>query len=173
MREGLFDHHRVDSVTITVQNVGGLVQGEKILGPVPEGYAWYVENLAHVVKGNNRSAVVWWVVTVDDGALGGPAGLVNFDGQGQAAAVGGLAGNYFCAAPIYVGPGHVLHALASAAQGSSVQAGDQVTATAQIAVHQLDPQWMMSPEDRRQVLESHQRRGAELAQVAVAERRAV
>lgn len=174
-REGVFEHHRVDSVTMVMASLAGLVQGQAFLGPVPQGYAWYVENFASLVKGNSHTANCWFAATVDDGPLGGPqSGLAAWDGQGLLVPLSAGIANWWSGEPGYVGPGHVLHVLASAAQGGTVVAGDIVTATVQIAVHQLDPLIFMSPEDQQQAHQAvHGRVGPnEDADVATAGRRA-
>lgn len=165
-REGIFEKHRLDSITLVSAAIGGLQQAEGHIGPVPQGYAWYVENFAWLVRGNSHNAQVVVAVTPDDTTLGGSGGLATWDGMGMvvspvAAATGG---GVVPGAAFYMGPGHSLHVLAF---GGSLAGGDVIVPTAQIAVHQLDPSWMMSREDARQVLEAREHVGAELARSAV------
>lgn len=170
MREGLFLNHRLESLAIPTASLNGIVQGQAFLGPVPQGYCWYVENFAAMTVGSTRQNVAIWAVTVDDGPLGGRAGgFPAWDGQGLTMIFGAAVAQSFAnALPTFLGPGHVLHALVGNLGGNgTLNAGDVVTVTNQIAVHQLDPSYMMSREDARQVLRAHEHPTAELNQDAV------
>ena len=165
LREGLFDHHRLDSRLFSA--AGGTPTGQDALGPVPEGYAWYLENLAFSVVGNSHTAALDFAVTPDNGALPSQAawdhaGLVaTFAAAIRNALQPGLA--------IYVPPNHFLRAYAA---GGTLAAGDVVAVTYQIAVHQLNPRQMMSPDDIAQARAAHQHPTAEVTETAVAGRRA-
>lgn len=166
MRQGLFDHHRLDTLALVA--AGGTPVAQKVLVGPSEGYCWYLEVLAFSVVGNSHTAAMDVAVTPDNGDLPAQAA---WDHAGLvwtlAAAV---RGSENAGSPIYVPPSHFVHFYAS---GGTLAAGDVVTVTAQAAVHQLDPQYLMSPEDRKQVLAAHEKLGAELTHVATAGRRAV
>lgn len=167
LRQGLFDHHRLDSVSMTA--AGGTPTAQATLGMVPEGYAWYIENFAFSVVGNSHTAAIDVAATVDNGPL--PAQAL-WDHQGLldtfTAAVRGSQNN---ASAWYVPPAHFLRAYAS---GGTLAAGDVVVVTFQVAVHQLNPRAFMSPEDRAQVMAAHEREPEHLfADSATAARRAV
>lgn len=167
LREGLFDHHRREVLSMTA--AGGTPTAQGTLGMVPEGYAWYVENFAYSVVGNSHTAAMDIAVSVDNGplpaqALWDHAGLVDT----FAAAVRGSQNN---GVAWYVPPGTFLRAYAS---GGTLAAGDVVVVNFQIAVHQLNPRAFMSPDDQAQVAAAHQRQPEHLfAESAVAARRAV
>jgi hypothetical protein len=168
MRQGLFDHHRLDLLPLTAVATGGAPIAQGFLGPVPQGYCWYVENVGWAVGGNSHTAELNVAIVADDGPLPGitawdRAGLVGL----AAAATRGVISP---ALPWFAGAGHVPHFYLAP---GSLANGDTVVVTVQIAVHQIDPQFIMSPEDALQVREAHERLGAELARSAVAERRAV
>lgn len=169
-REGLFEHHRRDALAIVAAAAGGQPLGQGVLGPCPEGYAWYVELAAFQVVGAAHNAIVALVVTPDNGPLPSFAG---WDGYGLQAVSGAAAsfGSFPLQLPLYVPPGNFLRAIV---QGGTLANGDAVTVSVQTAVHQLDlGLGLMSPEDRAQVLAAHEHVGAPLAQTAVAENRAV
>jgi hypothetical protein len=163
MREGLFDHHRLENLALVA--AGGTPIAQAVLGPVPEGYAWYLEQAAYTVVGNSHTAAIDLAVTPDGGALPAQA---TWDHQGlvwtTAAAV---RGSMQTGLAIYLGPGHFLHVYLS---GGTLAAGDAATVTLQVAVHQLDPHFLMSPDDTVQVKEAHERMAAELNMDAVGER---
>lgn len=168
MREGLFDHHRLDSIQLAF-NASNVVPGVACHPVVPQGYAWYIENLAYAVLGNSHTTVVEFAVTPDDTALPAEstwdnAGLIWTNGTGAAALV---RGSVQPGCPWYVGPGHALHVQAHA--GTAVS-GDVLAVTFQVAVHQLDPHYIMSPDDALQVKAAHERMSAELNQDAVGPR---
>jgi hypothetical protein len=168
-REGIFEGHRLDTVLVTY-GAANVAQGQ--LGPVPQGYAWYVENFAHAILGNSHTCALEVAITPDDTTLAvnaswDSAGLVWVSGSGASPVVRnsiqpGIAWR--------IGPGHWLHWQAHA--GTGVQ-GDVLSATAQVAVHVLDPQYLMTPEDAREVMAAHERVNAGLVHSAVAEHRAV
>jgi hypothetical protein len=168
MREGLFEHHRLDTVQLPF-NASNVVPGLACHQPVPQGYAWYIENLAYLVIGNSHTTVVEFAITPDDTALPAEtgwdgAGLVWTNGTGAAALVRGAVQPGL---PWYVAPGHALHVQAHA--GTAVS-GDILAVTFQVAVHSLDVQYMMSPEDTKQLKERHERMAAGLNMDAVGER---
>jgi hypothetical protein len=167
MREGLFDHHRRDSQQALAAAVGGQPNAQGVLGPVPEGYAWYVENFAYTVVGANHTALIDVAVLRDDGPLPAQA---TWDHQGlvwtgpAAAQIKGSTNN---GVAWYAPAGTFLKW--SAAPGTLAN-GDVVVVTYQIAVHQLDPHFLMSPDDALQVKSAHERMAAELNQDAVGAR---
>lgn len=169
MREGLFDHHRRDSISMLA--AGGTPVAQKILGPCPEGYCWYLESVAFSVVGAAHNALFDLAVTPDGGDLPPQA---SWDHQGLAWTVqtAVIAASMNNTAAVFVPPAHFAHAYASA---GSLAAGDVVTVTYQVAVHQLDPAHLfMSPEDRQAVREAHERLAEhQVAESAVAGRRAV
>lgn len=167
LRQGLFDHHRLEPLALVAAGATPTAQG--VLGPVPEGYAWYLEQVAYTVAGNSHTAAMDLAVAVDGGPLPAQAswdhaGLVWTTAAAVRASMNpGLA--------IFVPPGHFVHAYLS---GGTLAAGDTAVVTFQVAVHQLDPRFVMSPEDARAVAESHERLPVhEVAEVATAGRRAV
>ena len=167
-RQGLFDHHRLD--TLAMLAAGGTPVAQKVLGPVPEGYCWYVEVIGFSVVGNSHTALLDVAVTPDGGDLPAQA---TWDHQGLVWTVptAAVRASENAGHAIYVAPGHFIHAYAS---GGTLAANDPVAVTFQIAVHQLDPQFLMSPEDRAAVRQAHERLAEhQVAEVATAHRRAV
>lgn len=167
-REGIFEKHRLD--TLYSSFVAGNV-AQLQFGPVPQGYAWYVENFAFVVLGNSHTTIAEVAITPDDTQLPAEA---SWDNDGLVWGSPGVTAARFATVQPgvawYMGPGHWLHL---SAHGGTAVAGDVLSATAQIAVHQLDPDFIMSPEDAKQLRAAHEHLAAELAHSAVAERRAV
>ncbi len=168
MREGLFDHHRLD--TFAMVAAGGTPVAQKAwVGPA-EGYCWYIEVAAFCVVGNSHNALFDLAVTPDQGDLPTQA-LWDHQGLAWTVRTATIAASRDNAAAIYVPPSHFIRAYAS---GGSLAAADAVTVTLQVAVHQLDPQYMMSPEDRSAVRAAHERLAEhQVAEVATAGRRAV
>lgn len=171
-REGVFTHHRLD--TLPGLAAGGTPTAQVVLGPVPEGFCWYIEGIGFAVVGNSHTAAVDVAVTPDGGTLPAQAswdhaGLVwKFD---SGTAIAAIAGSSKMLTPIYMGPGHFAHAYFS---GGTLAAGDAVTVTFQVAVHELNPRFVLSPEEIEQVARSHERYPAhEIAEVATAGERAV
>lgn len=167
LREGIFDHHRLEVLLATA--AGGTPIAQTVLGPVPEGYAWYLEQVAYTIVGNNHTAALDVAVTPDGGTLPAQA---TWDHQGLvwtlAAAV---RGSMQPGIAVYVAPGHFAHFYAS---GGTLAASDVLSVTCQVAAHQLDPHYLMTPEDRRAIAASHEHQVAhEVAEVATAARRAV
>lgn len=167
LREGLFDHHRTDTLALVA--AGNPVLAQAAFGPVPEGYAWYVELATYLIAGNSHTAIAALAVTPDNGAL--PA-FASWDGQGlKATNPAATLGSWSLPLPIYVPPSHFLRVILVA---GTIVAGDTATATFQTAVHQLNPRAFMSPDDQAQVAAAHQRAPEHLfAESAVASRRAV
>lgn len=169
-REGIFESHRLDPVTVLAAAVGGSPQAEAKLGPVPQGYAWYLENVAYSITGSSHTAALDLVITPDDtsqpaNAVWDHAGLV----WTTPAAVRGFSGP---GAAYYAGPGHWIHAVAS---GGTLANGDVLTVTFQVAVHQLDPSLgISSPVDQMQARHAaaHHAGPQEDGDVATAGRRA-
>lgn len=167
MRQGLFDHHRLDTILISC-NAAGVAQ--KAYGPASEGYCWYLELVTFSVIGNSHTTICDVAVTPDNGDL--PA-QSTWDHDGliwtQAAAV--IAASQSFEPAVFVDQSHFLHAYGF---GGTMVSGDVLQATFQVAVHQLDPQHWMSPEDRNQVREAHERLAEhQVAASAVSGRRAV
>lgn len=166
LREGLFDHHRLDPRLMTA--AGGTPTAQDALGPVPEGYAWYIENIAWSVVGNSHNALLDFAVTVDNGQLPTQA-LWDHAGLIATFTSAAIRGALQPGLPFYVPPNHFIRAYAA---GGSLAAGDVVAVTYQIAVHQLNPRQMMSPDDIAQARAAHQHPTAEVSETAVAGRRA-
>ena len=167
LREGLFEHHRRDSVAVVAAGGTPLAQG--FYGPVPEGYAWYVELAAFGVLGNSHTAIAALAVSPDNAALGSIAGW-DFAGLQAEVAPAVVSGQFPLALPLYVPANHWVRLLAF---GGSLAAADLVNFSFQTAVHQLNPRLMMSPDDMAQVKAAHERVAAGLSETAVAGRRAV
>lgn len=169
-RDGLFDHHRRDAVAVVAAAAGGQPLGQGLIGPVPMGYAWYVEFATFLVVGNSHTAIAVLAVTPDNGAL---PSLAGWDGYGASSFSGAAAvsGAIPLALPLYVPEGHWLRAILIP---GTLANGDAATVTLQTAVHQLDPMLgLMSAEDRLELYASHERVGADVAETATAGRRAV
>jgi hypothetical protein len=166
MREGLFDHHRLDPLTMVAAAVGGAPVAQAFIGPVPQGYAWYVENIGFAVAGDTHTAELDVAVLVDDGASLGTAA---WDRAGMVAGsfTAAKRGTIQPGIAIYVPAGHVVRFYAVP---GTLANGDAVTVTCQSAVHQLDPHFIMSPDDALQVKSAHERMSAELNQDAVGAR---
>ena len=167
LREGLFSHHRRDFLSLAASGTPVTAQGS--IGPVPEGYAWYIEAWAYTVLGTSHTALLALAVTPDNGTIPPPttwdyAGVIS--GSASAAFFATLIpGN-----PIYVPPAHFIRPYL---WGGTLAAADVVNFNLQASVHQLDPPVLMSPEDRRQAAASHQHLDSGLVETAVAARRAV
>lgn len=167
-RDGVFRGHRQENLVAVA--AGGTPTAQAVLGPVPEGYAWYLEVITFAVIGNSHTAVFDLAVTPDNGSLPAQA---TWDHQGAVltvtpAAVRGTSPN---AVPIYVPPAHYVHAYFS---GGTLAAGDVATVALQIATHELNPLFLQSREEIERELASHERRPAhEVVEVATASRRAV
>lgn len=165
MREGLFEHHRLDPVTLVAATLGAGPVAQGILGPVPQGYTWYIESVAFSVAGANHTAEYNMAVTVDDPPL--PASAV-WDRAGLELVIpAAIRGSSPPGIAWYAQAGHFIRHYLS---GGTLAAGDVVTVTTQIAVHQLDPHFLMSPEDAAQVKSAHERMSAELNMDAVGQR---
>lgn len=165
-REGLFDHHRLDS-TLIPANASAVAQ-RAVPGP-GEGYCWYLEVISFTVVGNSHTAAFDVAITPDQGDLPAQA---TWDHQGLvwtlAAAV---RGSENAGSPIYVPPSHFVHFYAA---GGTLASGDVVGVTYQAAVHQLDPAYLTTPEDRAAIRASHEHLAKhQVAEVATAGRRAV
>lgn len=167
MREGLFVGHRFDYPVAKAATIAALVQGEARLGPVPQGYAWYAEDVAFMTSGGHFCTVLL-AVTIDDGPLGGGGGIAAWDGQGlENEAVNTFTNFSNAPTGLYIPQGHVLHLSASNLVNGNLANNDQVVFTVQTAVHQLDPHYMMSEEDAMQVHDRRERMAAGLNQDAV------
>lgn len=165
MREGLFVNHRHDLIPMVAAAVGGAPIAQGILPPIPQGYCWYLESIGWAVGGNSHTAELNVAVVADDGPLPGiaawdRAGLVAL---GAAATRGVLAPSL----AIYAGPGQVPHFYLAP---GTLANGDSAVVSVQSAVHQLDPHFLMSPEDTAQVKAAHERMAAELNMDAVGRR---
>lgn len=166
LRRGLYDHTRRDPFQGVADATPQVIAALGL--PVPEGYVWYLENLAWSVLGNSHTAVVDFAVLADNGKLPAQAawdhaGLVDTFG----AAIRG-ARNY--ASALEIPSGHYLVAYGS---GGTLAQGDALVVTAQLAVHQLDPHLLMSSQDREAVRAAHEHAQTGLVETAVAGRRAV
>src|SRR6185437_6037592 len=129
---------------------------------------WYLEDYGFGLVGGAHTAEVILALSPDNGNL---PSIAAWDAWGifedtPAASRGSR--NF--AAAIKIPEGSYVRALAT---GGTLAAADVVTVTFQLAVHQLNPSFLMSEEDRRQVLAAHERTGAPLAETATAQRRAV
>jgi hypothetical protein len=165
-REGLFDSHRLDSLLMTADASN---TAQKVLVGPGEGYCWYLEVISFTVVGNSHTAAFDVAVTPDNGALPAQA---TWDHQGLvwtlAAAV---RGSENAGSAIFVPPSHFVHFYAA---GGTLAQGDVVSVTTQVAVHQLDPHFLTSPEDRAAIRAAHERLAEhQVAEVAIAGRRAV
>lgn len=167
MREGLFDHHRLDTISL-LAGAGNTAQ--RNLGPAPEGYCWYLEQIGFCVVGASHTAILDVAVLPDQGDLPTQA-LWDHQGLVWRSGAAAVAGSLNPGLAIYVPPSHFVHAYLS---GGTLASGDAATVTFQLAVHQLDPHYLMSPEDRDAVRAAHQRLAEhQVAEVATAGRRAV
>jgi hypothetical protein len=128
-------------------------------GPTPEGYVWYVERLSSHAP---TQATTLQVFASPDSTNTDPGYRADFSG----AAADAISDE---TNPIYVPAGYYL-----VFRWAAATAGDVCVAAVQIAVHQLNPQYLMSPEDRVAVREAHERLAEhQVAEVATAGRRAV
>lgn len=166
LREGMFDHHRLDAVSAVA--AGGTPLAQLSLGPVPQGYVWYIENIAFSVLGNAHTAAVDVAITPDDVVLPAQA---SWDHAGLVwTLAAAIRGSVQPGLPFYAQAGHFVHLVAA---GGTLAAADVVVATFQVAVHQLNPAAFMSPEDRQAVRAAHEHPNSGLVESAVAGRRAV
>ena len=161
MREGIFDHHTTEPYITALANATPTAQN--FYGPCPAGYAWYVEAATFHLSAHTAVAEL----AVSNGSQV-PA---IWDRQNRewwfgAAAVDGAVGP---SNAWYVPEGYFLVAFWS---GGTLAQNDVATMSFQIAVHQLNPRAMMSPEDMRAVRAEHERAGSPLTESAVAGRRA-
>ena len=155
-REGIFDHHRPMEGKVAVANASGVAT--TFYGPVPEGYAWYVERLSTHAPTTNTACSIF---VSAEASTSDPGFRADFT-----AVADDIADEVN---PIYLPAGYYL-----VVRWTGATSGDTCTASAQIAVHQLNPALFMSPEDRAQVREAHERQPQhELVEVATAHRRAV
>lgn len=160
-REGVFDHTRRDNVSGIA--AGGTPIAVVAFGPASEGYCWYLENVGWSVVGNSHNALLDLAVTPDQLNVSPPAqaawdhaGLVD---TFTTAAVRGSR-NYPSALKIPAG-----HFLIAYFAGGSIAAGDAVTLSLQVAVHELNPRYLMSPEDQERVRREHENEPAPHAAV--------
>lgn len=154
MRAGFFDHHEpLQTISVSALNASG--NGQGFLGPVPQGYCWYIENVTMRVP---NQGVLDMIISPTQKV---PAGTAwDFSGRFDLfAAATDDARNY--ASPIYVGPG--MYIVASVTGGTQ---NDTPTISLQIAVHQLNPAFMTSPEDARQIQAAHQHATREHAELS-------
>jgi hypothetical protein len=168
-REGVFVRHRLD--TLALLAAGGTPLAQGVIGPVPEGYCWYIEAIGFSVVGNSHTAVPLVAVTPDGGPL--PA-AASWDGQGLVWTPSGVAavrGSENAGHALYVGPGRFAHAVLLP---GTLAAGDAATFTFQVAVHELNPRFLMSREEADLVREAHERLPEHpVAEVATAGERAI
>lgn len=166
-REGVFKSHRQELLLTTA--AGGTPTAQGVIGPVPEGFCWYLEVVAFTVIGNSHTASFDLAVTPDNGSLPAQA---SWDHQGLVWTLGAaVRGSENAGHAIYVPPSHFVHAYFS---GGTLAAADVCSATFQVAVHELNPRWLQSKEEVERELASHERYPAhEVAEVATAGKRAV
>lgn len=167
-REGVFRNHRLDSLALVA--AGGTPVAQGVLGPVSEGYCWYIEVIAFTVVGNAHTALIDVAVTPDSGPLPAQA---TWDHQGLVwtTTAAAIRNSENAGHAIYVAPGHFVHAVLA---GGTLAAGDAATVTFQIAVHELNPRFLMTREEEELVREAHERLPQHVvAEVATAGRRAV
>ena len=165
LRAGLFDHHTTDPYIVATA-AGTTVLAQGFWGPCPQGYNWYVESVTSHVN-NTHTAVVELAIS---GAQSLPVSA-SWD-RGNREWWGGAAtdANVQPGLAWYVPEGYYIVAFWTA---GTMVAGDIATLGLQLAVHQLNPHVMQSPEDRQQVHAAHELEAAELPPPATAFRRAV
>jgi hypothetical protein len=128
MRAGFYDHTESGMVIKAIANSSGIAQG--YLGPVPEGYCWYVERESTWSTGSAGECEIFVVTTHQM-----PSGMT--------AAAGDRAGRQDVSllasddisdnnSPIFVGPGYYLVAF-----WTGLTNLDQVILSTQIVIHRL------------------------------------
>lgn len=162
VRAGLYDHHVPMQGVTVLANTSGIATA--VYGPVPEGYAWYIERYS--VHCPTSAAIA--SVNVILGPVNAVAANAALDSSARAdyTTTGkDLVGD--SNSPIYVAPGYSL-----VIQWTAATSGDICIASIQYAVHELEPRRFMSPEDQRQVAAAGQHATGPVTQTATAERRA-
>lgn len=162
VRAGLYDHHVPAQGITSKANTSGIATN--VYGPVPEGYAWYVERISvhcptdgavadvHVILGTINQVAA-------NAALDTSARVDHTEDGDDAVADENSA--------VFVPAGYSL-----VVQWTSATSGDICVSAVQYAVHELEPRRFMSPEDLRQLQAAHQHATAPVSQTAVAEYRA-
>ncbi len=166
---GTFHHYERPSVS-AVADAGAVAQ--KAIGPVPEGFVWYVEIVGYVVIGNSHTAVIAAAISPDNGPLPAQA---TWDGAGMVwtTLTAAIRNSENTGPPFFLDSGEYLRAILS---GGTLAQGDVVTVTYQIRVNEKEPVWgLLTPEERAELAAAHERAGLAPAVglPAVAEERAV
>lgn len=129
-RAGFYDHHEPGMSIVATANASGVAQG--FLGPVPQGYCWYVERMTSWSNTAATSGLLLevFVQTVDDAAPTS-ATVGNRTGRQDVSyvVVNDISDNN---SPIHVPEGYFLVAF-----WTGLTSGDKVELTTQIAVHLL------------------------------------
>lgn len=157
MRMGVFDHTRPAEPKSGTANASGVAS--LFYGPCPEGYGWYIERIS--VHCPTAAAVAHVCVALT------PLSAVDY-GSRMDFTTGGADSIADESTAIYVPAGYSLSIIWTAATSADV-----CTASVQYAVHQLDPRYMMSPEDMREVQAAHEHPKSPLTHPAVAGERAI
>ncbi len=151
-RAGFFDHHTPDLYASAVAATAAPV-AQDFLGPVPQGYCWYLEAwTSHI--GAAHTAVCELAVSPTQQL---PAISANWDRGNRLWFSGAAAADFSPLAgyALYIPEGYYLIAYWTAGGGTLV-AGDTCLLTTQIAWHQLSVKGFMSPEDIEQARASHE-----------------
>jgi hypothetical protein len=131
-RVGFYDHQRVgDTIGPLTANASGIAQG--FLGPVAEGYCWYVERMTIWSTNTATTGLKCEIFVVRNQQLAPGFTATAGDRQGRQD-LSLAAGNDVSdeVNPLFVGAGYYLVAF-----WSGFTVGDTVELTSQIAVHKL------------------------------------
>lgn len=128
MEHGFYSHTFPGQYINAAVNASGLANG--FLGPVPEGYCWYVERLTCWSNSSNNSTGILEIFVLQSQT---PPNDNSRQGR-QDVAVGNVVQNGVSdeRSPIYVPAGHFL-----VASWSLLNSADQVALSCQIRVHKL------------------------------------
>lgn len=131
-RAGFYDHHEPGRYIAATADSGGLAQG--FMGPVPQGYCWYVERLTSWASAARANSTVELFVLPTNTVAPGFTATVG-DRAGRQDLVTAAASNARLdeSSPIFVGPGYHLVAF-----WAGFTSGDSLLVSAQVAIHKLD-----------------------------------
>lgn len=166
--QGIFHHRYKDSIALVADATPA---AQKLYGPCPMGYEWYIEVVSFAVVGNTHTAIFDLAVTPDGGTLPAEA---TWDHAGLlwSNVTAAVKGSENTGPPFFVDEGEFVHILVA---GGTLAQGDGITVNFQIRVDEKSPIYgLMTPEERAELAAAHEREGfGQVTLPATASERAV